>query len=174
MPRAILKNPIINLTHQEDVERRDRLMRSEASQEKDYPQVQEMMLRALRKKAGKAEAEAEEEGSSVVSFPAGNPSPPKNFLVPPIEIAAIRAIGFHRHMIKEGTETFITSLDESTVFWKKKRSPRELEDDENREVIPDECHEYLDVFSTSKSNEMLPYRKGVDQRRSGYLRRMRS
>jgi hypothetical protein len=43
-----------------------------------------------------------------------------------------------------------------------KRSPRELENEENWKLIPPKHHDFFDVLSAIESNEMPPYRQGAD------------
>jgi transposase InsO family protein len=83
-----------------------------------------------------------------------------SYLIPLSEIAAIGAAGFHRHMMKEGTETFVTTLYEIDRIIEE-MSPQE-EETENKEKIPQAHHPMAKAFSKLESNGMPPWRAGTD------------
>jgi hypothetical protein len=71
MPRAILKGLAINADHQADADRRILLIKSKASQEKDYRQRMEKMDRALYQ-----DDEEVQEDLTETEFPAEKQLPP--------------------------------------------------------------------------------------------------
>ncbi|KAJ6110208.1 gag/polymerase/env polyprotein [Penicillium sp. IBT 16267x] len=77
----------------------------------------------------------------------------------------IGGIGFHRHMVKGGSEVFLTSLYEiDRILEEKRDARRRTEDQETRDTIPQEYHQYADVFSEQDSNTLPPYRGTTDHR----------
>ena len=81
----------------------------------------------------------------------------------PVEIAMIGAAGFHRHMQKEGTEVFVTSLYEiDRVIEDQQGLLDPVEEEEIRAKLPTQYYDFVDVFSKKESDTLPPLRKGVD------------
>jgi hypothetical protein len=74
--------------------------------------------------------------------------------------------GFHRHIIKEGTEVFLTSLYKIDRILEEKRDARtrRTEDQATQGAIPQEYHQYADVFLEQDSNILPPHRGTTDHR----------
>ncbi|QGA19827.1 hypothetical protein EYB26_007522 [Talaromyces marneffei] len=84
---------------------------------------------------------------------------------PEMDIALIRASRFLRNTKDRKTETFITSLSEIEKAIEDKRAEdRSVQEErEIKEQLPEQYHEFVDVFSKIKSDE-LPERKEYDHR----------
>ncbi|ODM22623.1 hypothetical protein SI65_00212 [Aspergillus cristatus] len=80
-----------------------------------------------------------------------------------IDIAAIGAAPFQRHLKKKDTEAFITSLSEiDRIIEERRAEDRQKEDHYEQELIqqllPKQYQEYADVFSKAASDELPPRR----------------
>jgi len=80
-----------------------------------------------------------------------------------IDIAAIGAAPFQRHLQKKDTEVFIASLSEiDRVIEEKREKDRQKEDYDEQELVqqllPKQYQEYADVFSKAASDELPPQR----------------
>ena len=84
---------------------------------------------------------------------------------PEMDIALIGASGFLRNVKDQKTETFITSLSEieKAIEDKQADNGSAQEEREIKEQLPEQYHEFADVFSKIKSDE-LPERKEYDHR----------
>jgi hypothetical protein len=194
LPRRILQRPQPREDHQKDVDRRDKAMdaqdcRAEPTsskihrrggpadekQRKDRQSTQDQANlnlpgeQRIRKRYGKTHEDDVRKmdralkGESIL--------PPKiekkvdQLLRQSIDIAAIGGVGFHRHMQREGTETFITSLSQIDRILDEKRDPtRDLEAAEIRAKIPKYYHEDLDSFSKIESDTLPPLRGAPDHK----------
>ncbi|EEA25098.1 hypothetical protein PMAA_062250 [Talaromyces marneffei ATCC 18224] len=84
---------------------------------------------------------------------------------PETDIALIGAAGFARHIRDKESETFVTSLSEleKAIEDKRQLDDADSEAQEIKEQLPERYHEFADVFSKIKSDE-LPERKEYDHR----------
>lgn len=167
IPKQILQRPRNNRQHQLDANRRDRnFERNDPKNQNHRTQgqtndqdQQNSLVKIRRDLQGIAEPAIKR---TQELEPRRRPEqPPKRS---PVEIAMIGAVGFHRHMQKEGTETFVTSLYEINRIIEEKQEQHvdATEASDIQAQLPAEYHEYTDVFSKGKSDTMPPYRKGVD------------
>ncbi|KAJ5290754.1 gag/polymerase/env polyprotein [Penicillium angulare] len=76
------------------------------------------------------------------------------------QIAIVGAPGFHRHQQEEGTEVFVSSLQQIEKVLDEMEDSAELDD--VKQKVPHHYHDYADVFSKKASDAIPPYRKGVD------------
>ncbi|ODM16369.1 hypothetical protein SI65_08369 [Aspergillus cristatus] len=78
-----------------------------------------------------------------------------------IDIAAIRAAPFQRHLKKKDTEAFITSLSEiDRIIEERRVKDRQKEDHYEQELVQQlllkQYQEYADIFSKAASDELPP------------------
>uniref|UniRef100_A0A093UM55 Transposon Tf2-6 polyprotein n=1 Tax=Talaromyces marneffei PM1 TaxID=1077442 RepID=A0A093UM55_TALMA len=89
---------------------------------------------------------------------------------PETDIALIGAAGFARHIRDKESETFVTSLSEleKAIEDKRQLDDADSEAQEIKEQLPERYHEFADVFSKIKSDE-LPERKEYDHPAKEYI-----
>lgn len=80
--------------------------------------------------------------------------------LPPVDIALIGAVGFHRNLQNEGSTLFSTSLYEIDRMLKEDQAPEGEETDEHRveRLLPKEYAEFREVFSKAASDTLPPHR----------------
>lgn len=175
LPQTILKRPTINPDHQADVERRDARMAA-LSPETPIRVVygrRETTERQISMKKMKKELTKENiSEASQVGLQTNSRTAPRTPKIDPrviVDIAAIGAAPFHRHLKKKGSEVFLTSLYEiDRVIEDKRNLERIKENNEEEELVrerlPTQYKEYADVFSKEASDRMPPYRPKNDYR----------
>jgi len=80
-----------------------------------------------------------------------------------IDIALISPTGFHRSLMKEGTEVFLSSLHEIDRIISEKTKAPEMQDDADMQslidrVLPERYKSWRDVFSKKASDKLAPHR----------------
>jgi hypothetical protein len=86
-------------------------------------------------------------------------------LLPQIDICAIRAAAFHRCVKRRKDKFFYTTLSEiERIIDERLRGEAEEDKKEILERLPEEYHEYADVFSKRQSDLFPPSRPNVDFR----------
>ena len=78
--------------------------------------------------------------------------------LPNIDIAAIGASAFHRHVRRKDTEVFMTSLHEIDRIIQEKTAPLDDDEKEVLEKLPSQYHDWKDVFSKKASDTLPPDR----------------
>ena len=160
IPRQILKQPKANESHQKDADRRNQLM--------EKPEMRE---RKVRKTYGYSHQEDTVDKMNRSLRNELIPSKRKKRTIADelprkcIEIAAIGGVGFHRHMTRKGTETFVTSLAQIDRILDEMHDPEHaFEAGEIRARIPKVYHQFVDIFSKIDSNTLPPLRGAPDHR----------
>ncbi|CRL31343.1 RNA-directed DNA polymerase (reverse transcriptase) [Penicillium camemberti] len=163
-PTAILQKPKSNPDHQADADRRDRLFgRKELKTKDGYKHTREHQYGHWQvEEQRKMSRSLNDESKTMIS----KIRRPEETL-PTIDISAIGGVGFNR-LYKRGKvdkeiETFSTSLYEIDHIIDAKSTP--VQDPEISEILrtlPKEYHDLAEVFSKKKSDELPPYRPGVD------------
>jgi hypothetical protein len=178
-PRENLRPMIPNPHHQADVEKRDQAFEREDKRRADgrrqttqpkktqcHTNMTELLRTAHRTYAGdyrkslqKMNQELQkEEKDTPVPPPKKTPRYPQN--LPPIDIAMIGAIGFHRNLKSKENTLFSTSLYEIDRILREKQDPGTEETDDQlvERLLPAEYAEYKDVFSKAASDTLPPHR----------------
>ena len=179
IPRSILKRPVGKPEHQEDADRRDRLLEQESIHD-EKPKPREVVTISSKtwnhvsrtEKMDRRDDLAKMNRQLKMTTPEVHSSIPirsmRNEEVPKTseKLAFIGAAAFHRHEKSKKSETFISNLHEidRIIEEKKKTIVGAGEDDEVaiEERLPEDYKEFRDVFSKSASDQMPPFRKGVD------------
>lgn len=173
VPRQILKRPQIELKQQQDADRRDALIEKEIQEEFKKTQRKPTHDRTPRKVYGNSHTEDTVKKMQRALLGEEKTIPPlqqrsqKNRKEPlpikPIEIAAIRGVGFHRHLQREGTKVFVTSLAEiDRIIDEKQR--RTIETEEIHQAVPAYYHDKTALFSKIESDMLPPLRGAPDHR----------
>ncbi|OOQ82705.1 hypothetical protein PEBR_37747 [Penicillium brasilianum] len=159
IPRQILKRPPVKDFYQKDADRRDQLIEDQIAKEPRRKIRKTYETSHQEDSVGKMNRSLRDE--LVIPQkrrPIANDLPRKS-----VEIAAIGGVGFHRHMQREGTETFVTSLAQIDRILEEMHSPeRALETEEIKMRIPRTYHQFVDVFSKIDSNKLPPLRGAPD------------
>lgn len=159
-PKQILQRPEPDPIHQADMERRDRRIEKEERRERyRVPRREESDRRSDMAKMSRALQGREN------SDPSPNQSDRKKTRqqAVQIDIAAIGAAPFQRHLKEKDTEVFITSLSEiDRIIEETRAKDRQKEDHYDQELVqqllPEQYQEYVDVFSKAASDELPPRR----------------
>jgi predicted aspartyl protease len=149
----LLKNP----AYDEDVHRREILMSKEDKRRRDGRAVKQRL------------AEVEEQ---IKAAPRPTPCILTRKVAEALDMEVLDVATFTKLTNDEGMESFVITLEEIDRFIQDKRDARSsgLEDDtpEDREsilrAVPPAYADYLDVFSKARSDELAPFRVGVDHR----------
>ena len=177
-PKQILQHSKPDPIHQADMERRDRQIEKKEQRERyRVPRKEESdrrmnmakMSRALRGQSLLTDQSMESEDlSRPVMANQKLQRETTSHQVAQIDIAAIGAAPFQRHLKKKDTEVFIASLSEiDRIIEEKREKDRQKEDHYEEELVqqllPKQYQEYADVFSKAASDE-LPPRRANDYR----------
>ena len=176
VPMTILKRTAqIEPEHQKDMERRDRLMTKESSNDpRTNPKTQKPYPVAQVHQHGHWQTEEHRKmtrnfNDEIAPVPVrmeSSTETPKETLLP-IDISIIGRAGFNRlrtrMVIDKDVEVFQTSLCEiDRIIDVKSAIVKDIELDEIKRTLPREYHDLAEVFSKRKSDELPPYRPGVD------------
>ncbi|KAI3220470.1 hypothetical protein DTO012A9_10171 [Penicillium roqueforti] len=176
VPMTILKRSAqIEPDHQKDMERRDRLFEKRASSnlrqdpktQKPYPVAREHQYGHWQvTEHRKMERNLNDE---IEPVPLRTEIPEEEIkeVLLPIDISIIGRAGFNRlrtrMVIDKDVEVFQTSLCEiDRIMDVKSTIVKDMELDEIKRTLPWEYHDLAEVFSKKKSDELPPYRPGVD------------
>lgn len=156
IPRKILKRPTADESHQRDADHRDRLMDGQDVRERETH-------RKIRQSYGASPQDSVNKiNRALKNLPVRLLVPKKKEQKDPqqrksMEIAAIGGVGFHRHIQREGTEVFVTSLAQIDRILEEIHDPeRAFKANEIRTRIPKHYHDEVDVFSKIDSNTLPP------------------
>ncbi|BCR85209.1 uncharacterized protein ACHE_20667S [Aspergillus chevalieri] len=160
-PKQILQRPKPDPTHQADMERRDRRIEKEEQKEQyRVPRKEEADRRSDMAKMSRALQGQEISTITTNSKPQGRTTDRSAIQ---IDIAAIGAAPFQRHLKRKDTEVFIASLSEIDRIIEEKREKERQKEDHNeqelvQQLLPRQYQEYADVFSKAASDELPPQR----------------
>lgn len=167
VPKQILQHSKPDPIHQADMERRDRRFKKEEQRERYRVLKKEESDRRLdMAKMSRALNSLTDQSGDSPRLVTTNQRPQEKMMsqqTTRIDIAAIGAAPFQRHLKKEGTEVFITSLSEiDRTIEEKRAEDRQKEGSHEQELVqqllPKQYQEYVDVFSKTASDELPPRR----------------
>ena len=145
-----IEDPQTRKKHQEDMERRDRLLQAEE---------QRLPPRILTR------PQHEKDNNNTHVQTKARKSAPRTGL----DIALIGGPAFHRNLKQPGSEFGYLSLAAlDAMIAKKHLEEHQLADEENmrliQEKLPAEYADFADVFSKASSDTLAPHREGVDHK----------
>ena len=162
VPKQVLQCSKPDPIHQADMERRDKKFEKQKKHEHyQVPRTEESDQQLNIAKMSRALLLDQETHSTSTS------QKPRRKMTSQqttqIDIAAIGAAPFQRHLKRKDTEVFITSLSEiDRVIEERRTEDRQKEDDYEQKLVqqllPRKYQEYEDVFSKAASDELPPQR----------------